>query len=671
MKSCQLPVASCQRRWRVPIAFCLLPSAFCLLFLSGCPRQGDGTGSGGVVVDNRGNVVKAPAPRADGLVLRLPPADPELPALSAVEARALFRLIRSDALRKMSGELSRRTLMEFSDLELPESLFAQNGSYVIVSLYPGGGAEPRFGFAAAGTLGFSAAAAAYAALGDGAPALLKTARIKIDLASSITPCGLDARLVPGVEGLIVANKGLALLPPDQFLGDRPNMKDYLRKLVKRAGLPEGFEEKKTELMLAKFATTSVLQLSEGAEPAFLYRGNALVEPPTVKACLQGARRGVAWLAGVQRKDGGFPVSCGPYADRCSEDRCSALAQATSAIAVFISERQQAMHPGLPDVVVRYYRTLFEGPVRPLMKDLVQDPRFRFAYVSDPDTDGAVSLGASAMTLIAMEEGAVSVLGRGNGAQEGDYKAMRSLAEFILQQQAANGSFLSHFDPVQGRPVKKLAEVNYPGQAILALVRLYELDGKKDARLLDAAKKGAKHLLAVSSKQSAESGGQPLPAAHRPLPTDSWLMQALDALTTIEPDAELSAHLLAQADSAMAGQLTPDKTRFPDLVGGMDEADPPGVAMTAARGEGLLAALRTAKRLGKTEEAGRIERALDLAALYVIENQWRPENAYALPAPEKAIGGFRASPLAGEMRPETTAHAALFLFEYAQLKAGGK
>jgi hypothetical protein len=265
--------------------------------------------------------------------------------------------------------------------------------------------------------------------------------------------------------------------------------------------------------------------------------------------------------------------------------------------------------------------------------------------------------------------------------DSDLLAMRSLADFLLAQQTPDGEFLSHFDPAQGRPVKKLSEVNFPGQAILALVRLYELDGKKDARLLDAARKGAKHLVAAQ-RQAIEEGLKKGAKGAALCTPDTWLMQALDALTAVEPDAELSGHLMALADAAIANQLTlselpadaklpPGKTRFPDLVGAMDESDPPTVAMTAARGEGLLAALRTAKRLGKADDAARIERALDLAAGFVVLNQWRPENAYGLAKPEKALGGFRASPLAGAMRPETTAHAALFLLEYAQVKAGAK
>ncbi|HOX06831.1 MAG TPA: hypothetical protein PK280_10550 [Planctomycetota bacterium] len=660
----QLRVAGCGWRvaWSRLPAFILLPSSFCLLVLSGCNGKPKGNGTGGVVVDNRGNVIKGPAPRADGLTLRRPPSDPELPALSVEDARAVFRLVRSDALRKMSGQLSRKTLTEFSDLELPESLFVQNGSYVIVSLYPAGGAEPRFGFAAAGTLGFSAAAAAYAALGDGDPAILKAAKIKIDLASSIAPCGPDARLVPGVEGLIVANKGLALLPPDQFLADAPTMKDYLRKLVRRAGLPEGFEDKKNELMLAKFATTSALQLADGAEPVFLYRGNALIEAPTRTASWSSAVLGMEWLRANYGGGGSLPAAFLPYVNRPDDNEAGPNVGPLVALAFFAETRDDRNRGE-----TKSGKRLAEGNARALagLKAAVQiDPRHKFGYCSQADADGLVLVSSGALALVALCERERA------GGEDSERSMMKALADFLLAQQTPEGEFLSHFDPNQGRPVKKLAEVNFPGQAILALVRLYELDGRKDARLLAAARKAARRL--VAAQRAAIEEGLRKGAKGAALCTpDAWLMQALDALTAVEPDAELSGHLLALADATVAGQVTPGKTRFPDLIGGMDESDPPTVAMTAARGEGLSAALRTARRLGKAEAAARIEQALDLAAGFVILNQYRPENAYALPKPDATIGGFRTSPLAGSVRPETTAHAALFLLEYAQLRSAVK
>ena len=649
-------------------AFILLPSSFCLLFLlAGCNGKPKPNGNGPVVVaDNHGKPVKPPAGRTDGLVLRRPPAEEDLTQLSADEARVLFRVIRSDALRKLSGNLTRESLREFSELEIPPSLLAQNKAFVIVSLYPPGGGEPLSAFAAVGTLAFSAASAAYAALGEADPALLKTARIKLDLVSAAVPCGPEARLVPGVEGLVVVNKGLSFLPPDQFLGDGPTMKDYLRKLVRRAGLPEGSEDKPAALMLAKFSTASALQLSAGAEPVFLYRGNALLEPPSAAACRRAAELGLDWLVRAAPDRAWLP-----YAGRLAEEKLGATGQANVALALLRAPSAGPADARGPSERERSVTRAGEQALDAVAALAVEDPRYKFTFVTDGE--GLGSTGASAMTLLALSAHEAA---RGPaGANLGQLKA---LAAFLLQQQTPEGEFLSHFDPAGGRPAKKFAEVNFPGQAMLALLRLYELDGRKDARLLEAARKGARRLAAEVEeklKKGAKGAGLCTP--------DAWLMQALEALLEVGPDDDLATHLLALADLTAASQLTladpaadaklpPGKTRSPDLVGGMDEADPPGVAMTAARAEGLLAALRAARRLGKADDAERIERieqALSLAAAYVLQNQYRPENAYALAAPERASGGFRASPLAGQIRPDGTAHAVLFLLGYAELKAG--
>jgi len=662
-QSCQLPVG----RPKVA-AFILLPSSFCLLFLlAGCNGRVKPPGNGEVVVvDNRGKPVKPPAGRADLLKLRRPPAEEDLPQLSPDDARALFRVIRSDALRKLSGNLTRESLREFSELEIPQSLLAQNKAFVIVSLYPPAGGEPLSAFAAVGTLAFSAASAAYAALDQADPALLKTAKIKLDMVSAATPCGPEARLVPGVEGLVVVNKGLSFLPPDQFLGDSPTMKDYLRRLVRRAGMPEGSEDKPAALMLAKFSAAGILQLSDGAEPVFLYRGNALLEPPSAPAARKAAELGLDWLTRAAPDRAWLP-----YADRLAEEKLGATGQASVALALLRAPPAGPADARGPSERDRNVIRAGEQALDAVAALAVEDPRYKFTFVTDGEGLGAV--GASAMTLLALcaHEGS-------RGAASANLGQLKALAAFLLQQQTPEGEFLSHFDPERGRAVKKFAEVNFPGQAILALLRLHELDGRKDPRLLEAARKGARRLAAEQRRDVEEKLKKGAKGAGLCIP-DAWLMQALDALLEVGPDDDLATHLLALADLAAANQLTladpaadaklpPGKTRSPDLVGGMDEADPPGVAMTAARAEGLLAALRTARRLGQAEAAERIGQALELAAAYVLQNQYRPENAYGLARPERASGGFRASPLAGQIHPDGTAHGVLFLLEYAEAKA---
>jgi hypothetical protein len=415
-------------------------------------------------------------------------------------------------------------------------------------------------------------------------------------------------------------------------------------------MPDG-SEKRRDLLLAKFRTTSVVEVSPGGETADLYRGNAMVAPPSAKACEFAARAGHGWLVRAEREGGRFPASCAPYAGQADPADCDALQQAFTALAMV------RLHPVAPvdqaPEVPNGSRNLNRQTMSALSAAramVVRDARTRFSYVAE---GGESRMGPSAVLLVALcEESSLT------GDREKNRELVASLSEFVLAQQTPDGEFLSHYDPAAGRPVKRFAETSFPGQAILALVRAYEFGGRKDARLLDAARKAAKRL--AGSKE-----------------VDPWLMLGLEALVAVEKDDALAEDLLARALRIAEAQLTlaapgpgrelpPGKTRCPDLVGGLDEADPPGVAMTAARGEGLAAALRAARRLSRTEEADRIVGAMERAAVYVVQNQFRAENSYALSRPERALGGFRTSALAGTIRPETTAHAALFLLDCANV-----
>jgi hypothetical protein len=114
-------------------------------------------------------------------------------------------------------------------------------------------------------------------------------------------------------------------------------------------------------------------------------------------------------------------------------------------------------------------------------------------------------------------------------------------------------------------------------------------------------------------------------------------------------------------------LRGEATHFPDLLGAIDEADPPSVAATGARCEGLVSALRVARRLGEKDKAARYEEALGMASRFVAANQYHAHNAYALPAPERALGGFRLNPLSCRIRIDYVQHCASFLMEWAGLK----
>lgn len=107
------------------------------------------------------------------------------------------------------------------------------------------------------------------------------------------------------------------------------------------------------------------------------------------------------------------------------------------------------------------------------------------YMSCVMVNGSAKLGGAALTLLALTEKYKFA------PLKQDLMTMRRLAEFILWMQDPSGCYLSksHFGEGQ---FDKFKSLYYPGEAMLALFRLYKLD--PDPRWLISVTDGADYLL---------------------------------------------------------------------------------------------------------------------------------------------------------------------------------
>ena len=116
--------------------------------------------------------------------------------------------------------------------------------------------------------------------------------------------------------------------------------------------------------------------------------------------------------------------------------------------------------------------------------------------------------------------------------------MQGLGRFILFMQRENGAFHAKYDDQTGY-VRDAESLFYPGEAILALTMLYEVD--HDERWLEAAARGIAQL--IDSRRGSTS-----------LPNDHWLMIAIDRFIPYHADlatapvssAEMLEHAIALA-----------------------------------------------------------------------------------------------------------------------------
>ncbi len=624
--------------------------------ITGCngKKNGGANGSGGNPPVRRG--VTPPA-----FAFQNPPSEKGALQLSNAEVAALFKVARLDPLKARKLSSMRQVL------KLPDRMFAEHKGYVLVGLYPPGSTKLLTGYSLGGNLAFSVAGAAHNALGSWDSKLLAKCAVRIDLVYDLQP--LDPRnrnetMIPGVEGLACMNKGaVVFMPADRFLTDKPDIVKYILDLEKLAGLPEG-TWKKNKMLLGKYRSVALMQLKPGDDAVQLFRSNVLAAAPSATACNAAAKRGLAWLRKAQKESGKFDYYYYPYADHHSVKKYNIVRHAGAAFALCAHRRLVGGERASP---AHNDFTAGNKALAYIKQISVKDPRFGFVYVPDGKR---IKLGAAALSLVAFCERERA------GGDESNRDVMKGLARFILNQQTPQGEFLSHYDAEKGKPVKKFISLYYPGEALLGLLRLYKLTGKKDKQLLEACHRGAKYLIKFEDAQlmaHINKGGDP----SKGYPPDAWFMQALEELIDVDSKPEYVKHLFRLADSMIAWQFTSlegdpkaawgGSTRFPDLLGAIDESDPPSACATGARCEGMVSALRVARKRGRKDEAKKYAESLDLAAKFVIQNQFHAHNSYTLPRPEKASGAFRLNPLECTIRVDYVQHCAAFLMEWAPLK----
>ncbi len=228
--------------------------------------------------------------------------------------------------------------------------------------------------------------------------------------------------------------------------------------------------------------------------------------------------------------------------------------------------------------------------------------------------------------------------------------MEKLARWILEQQHADGKFQPHkiFWPEES--ATGFVSDYYPGEALLALVRLYDLT--KDAALIDAAERGARWLITVRDVEKSRAK----------INHDHWLLYAFGALYRHRPKQLYLDHAMKIAGAIVARQNR--KPRYPDWLGSYYK--PPRSTPTAIRSEGLAAAWQMAQDAGRAEQAKTILTAINRGVAFELQTQFDPEWAMFMHDPERAMGAFRESLTGFEIRIDYVQHNISALLQLARI-----
>lgn len=439
------------------------------------------------------------------------------------------------------------------------------------------------------------------------------------------PRAVDRMIEPGVHGLVLLGERINhRFAPTELFTTGLILADALKRLAQSShATPADI----INVKLMRFRTLH--WYDNGHDIVSLHRGLSIVPPDAVTAT--GLDKAIAALAeymSYRRLDSGlFTYQYEPGRDRYS-DKQNVVRQAgaAAAMAVYAAYSGKDTFAAAADASIRYH-----------LQGLTPLPGFdQTSFIATGD--GRNKLGVTALVALAMAQHPAS----------SKYDATRQkLVRGMLALQQSTGMFLTAFPPT----VQINAQEYFPGEALLALAAHYE--HSPSGEILDAFHKAL-------SFYRAYFRDRPSPAF---VP---WQVQAYAAVARHTGRRDYAEYVFELTDWLAQAQLTADNCPWAELWGGIaaHSRGRVGVA-TAAYLEGFADALDLARRLGDMERAARYERLVRGAARFVMQLQFRPEEAYFVPSPQDAVGGIRTSPSLNLLRIDHCQHALIALIKTRQ------
>lgn len=217
--------------------------------------------------------------------------------------------------------------------------------------------------------------------------------------------------------------------------------------------------------------------------------------------------------------------------------------------------------------------------------------------------------------------------------------LQKLGLWIVNTQDNQGKFTIHKQSYDGVVDLNFKSDYYPGEALFALSRLYQLD--PNPRWLKAAVNGALYLINVRDK------GLP----DEKLNHDHWLLYALNEIYRLEQHDEILAHARKITNVIVKNQRT--QSPYLDWIGSYYKT--PRSTPVATRMEGLCASYQLIRDFGTTNETQAIFNAIKLGVHFQLLTQFHPESTMYLPNPQRALGGFHCTLTNFEIRIDYVQH----------------
>lgn len=336
-----------------------------------------------------------------------------------------------------------------------------------------------------------------------------------------------------------------------------------------------------------------------------------------------ARAGGAYLVRMTEADGRFVYDYDPHRDRENVVAYNMLRHAGSIYAMC------ELYEVAPDPALRAAIARAIGFMKQRIRPYQQRPDQAVLL----DRFEKIKLGGNALGILALVQHA-----RITG-ERGDLEVMRQLARWMLSTQTPAGEFTPHIIDVETNKPDDHVSAYYPGEAILALLRLHDLD--PDPAWLDAAERAARWLIEVRDRD------RPI----EDLPHDHWLLYGLNELHRKRPDALWLDHAAKLVEAILRTQHGADAPR-PEWAGGWYV--PARTTPTATRVEGLLAAAALFRDHDRAADAARAHAAALAGIAFFCRAQHQPDDGF--PNWSRAQGGFGETLTEEDTRIDYVQHA---------------
>ncbi|WP_059102761.1 beta-L-arabinofuranosidase domain-containing protein [Shouchella shacheensis] len=220
--------------------------------------------------------------------------------------------------------------------------------------------------------------------------------------------------------------------------------------------------------------------------------------------------------------------------------------------------------------------------------------------------------------------------------------MQSMATWMRELQDDTGRFSFHKQRYSTGEATDFVSHYYPGEAILALVRLYQVDGNEE--WLDVAENEAKYLITIRDKE----------ATRETIAHDHWLLYGLNELYRERSERLYLDHALFIARAIMQTQILNDDVD-PEWKGAYNTHSKPVSTPVACRSEGLSAAYKLAVDYGYSQEAEQMKKALHEGIKFQLQMQLRPETTMYYENKKLCLGAVHQGLKNHELRNDYTQH----------------